>query len=299
MHRLIESLPQAQDELEVIERRHQLVVMRANVARISIGDQAIIDVVQYSPKELAIVGMARGTTSLTLWFENEPEPLIYTVKTIRDPNLDNQRKLDYGRLERRIAAMYPNSKVYLIPLSNKIIVRGQARDSEEAAHILNVVRGEIINQDGALFGPQPNLGGYGGGFGGGYSAGGYGVGGYGGGGFGLNAFDLAAGLIINELRVPGEFQIKIRVRIAELSRSQLDRAGVDINVLFNDARHAITSTLGAATGTIGGVFENGEIGLFLDYLCSNGTAKILTEPQMIALSGRPATFLSGGEYAVP
>ena len=49
----------------------------------------------------------------------------------------------------------------------------------------------------------------------------------------------------------------------------------------------------------GGVFEQGEIGVFLDYLSSNGTAKILTEPQMTCLSGRSARLLSGGEYPVP
>lgn len=298
LHRLIENIPEAMDDLEVIERRSQLVTTRSSVSRIAIGDQSIIDVVQYSPKEFSIIGLARGTTSLTLWFENEAEPLIYTIKTIRDPNLDNQRKLDYGRLERKLAQMYPNSKVYLIPLSRKIIVRGQARDQEEAAHILNIVRGEVINQEGALFGPQ----GYGG-AGGGVNSGGYigsGVNGVPNGfGFGLGAWDLAAGFIINELTVPGEYQIALRVRIAELSRSQLDRAGVDINVLFNDATQAIRTTMGGAVGTLSGVFESGEIGIFLDYLCSNGTAKILTEPQMTVLSGREARFLSGGEFAVP
>lgn len=299
MHRLIESMPQPQDEIEVIQQRHQLVLMRSNISRISIGDASIVDVVQYGPREIAIVGGVRGSTSLTFWFEGEADPLIYTVRTIRDPNLDNQRKLDYGKLERKLALMYPNSKVYLIPMGFKIIVRGQVRDSEEASHILNVVRGEVMNQDGAAFGPQPYLNGagFGGASSGGYAAGAGGSGGYGS-PFGFNVWDMAAGLIINELKVPGEFQIALRVRIAELNRSMADRAGVDINVLFNDARHAITSTLGAGAGTIGGVFENGEIGLFLDYLCQNGTTKILSEPTMTTLSGREAQFLAGGEYAV-
>ena len=47
MHRLIDKMPEAQDELEVIERRHQLMVMRTNISRISIGDQTIVDIVQY------------------------------------------------------------------------------------------------------------------------------------------------------------------------------------------------------------------------------------------------------------
>ncbi|MBC8117586.1 MAG: pilus assembly protein N-terminal domain-containing protein, partial [Candidatus Saccharimonas sp.] len=300
VHRLIESLPQAQDELEVIERRHQLMVMRTNISRISIGDQSIVDIVQYSPKEIALVGLARGTTSLTFWFENEADPVIYTVKTVRDPNADNQRKLDYGKLERKIALLYPNSKVYLVPTQQKIIVRGQARDTEEAAHILNIIRGEVINQDGSLFGPQPywngsqggvNTGGYVGGIPGG--AAGYGA------AFGLGAWDLAAGLILNELKVPGEFQIAMRVRFAELSRSDADRAAVDINVLINNGAVALGTTLGAAGGTFRGVIDNGNVGVFLDYLSSNGTLKILNEPQMTVLSGREATFLGGGEYAVP
>lgn len=298
VHRLIEKLPDSQDDLEIIERRSQLVVTRANVTRMAIGDQSVIDVVQYSPKEFSIIGMARGATTLTLWFEGEPDPLIYTIQTIRDPSLNKQREIDYGKLERRIAEMYPNSKVYLIPFSWKIVVRGQARDQEEAAHILTIIRGEVINQNGGMLGgliTSNGIGGYGGGVGGVGGIGGIGDAGFGG-GFGNNFW---SSFIINELRVPGEYQINLRVRIAELNRSQLDRAGVDMNVLFADARHSITSTLGGAAGTLSGVFENGEIGVFLDYLCTNGTAKVLTEPQLTVLSGRNARLLSGGEYAVP
>lgn len=296
IHRLIEKLPEAQDDLEIIERRSQLVVTRANVTRMAIGDQSVVDVVQYSPKEFSIIGMGRGATSLTLWFEGEADPLIYTIRTIRDPSLNKQRELDYGKLERKIAEMYPNSKVYLIPFSWKIVVRGQARDQEEASHILNIIRGEVIDQNGGMMGAlmttNGNVGGYGGGYGGGF-AGGDAVGGF---GWGNNFW---SSFIINELRVPGEYQINLRVRVAELSRSQLDRAGVDINILFNDARNLVRTSMGGALGTLSGVFEDGEIGIFLDYLATNGTAKILTEPQMTVLSGRSARLLSGGEYAVP
>ena len=296
VHRLIEKLPEAQDDLEIIERRSQLVVTRADVKRFAIGDQSVIDVVTYGPREFSIIGMARGATTLTMWFDGETDPLIYTIRTIRDPSLNKQRELDYGQLERKIAEMYPNSKVYLIPFSWKIVVRGQARDQEEASHILNIIRGEVINQNGGMFGAgammttNGNTGGYGGGVGGGDVGAGFGN-------WGGNNF--WSSFIINELRVPGEYQIALRVRVAELSRSQLDKAGVDINVLFSDARQAIRTTMGGAVGTLSGVFENGEIGIFLDYLSTNGTAKILTEPQMTVLSGRSARLLSGGEYAVP
>lgn len=322
VHHLIEDMPQSQEELEIIQQRSQLIVTREPIRTAAIADSGILEIVQYSPKQFALVGLGLGSTTLTLWFENRPEPLIYTVKTIRDPNLDYQRKLDYGKLERRLATLFPNSKVYLIPMSRKILVRGQARDSNEAAHIIRLVSGEVINQEGSLFGPQgtgiisggiaPNTGGLGaagygagaayaagvgGGFVGGYS--GFGVGG------GLTAYDLAASFIINELQVPGEFQIAMRVRVAELSRTGADAAGVNINVLFAGARHALStamaSTAGAAAtaGTLSGTFENGEIGILLNWLCSNGTAKIVAEPTATVLSGRNVRFLSGGEFAVP
>ena len=293
VHHLIESLPTAHEDLEIIERRSQLMVTRANVTRWAVADPSVVDLVQYSPRELGLIGLTRGSTTLTMWFENHAEPIIYVVKTIRDPDLDLQRKLDYGKLERSINRLFPNSKVYLIPMSRKILVRGQARDQEEAAHILAAIRGEVINQEGGLFGPQPymasfNTGGYVGGFGGNYGNNWWG------------ANDLLSSFIINELRVPGEFQISLRVRIAELNRSQLRSMGIDLNVFFKDAQQNIFTDLGAAASTtLGGIFEGGDIAVLMNFLASNGTAKILTEPNVVVLSGRQARFLAGGEFAVP
>ncbi len=293
VHHLIEAMPTTMEDMDLIERRSQLIITKANIVRMAIADQAVLDVAQYSPREISLIGLVRGSTTLTLWFEGHDDPLIYLVKVIRDPNLDDQRRIDYGKLERKLAVLFPNSKVYLIPMNFKIIVRGQARDQEEAANILNIVQGEIISQDGSLFGNQPNQG---------YGYGGYGNGGgdnyfnqVGVGGFGGNW----AGFIVNELRVPGEYQINLRWRVAELNRSQARNLGVDFQVLFNNGRHLVSSTMGGAAGNLAGVFENGEIGVFVNWLATNGTAKILTEPNVTVLSGRPARFLSGGEFAVP
>lgn len=298
LHRLIASMPTENEDLEVIERRSQLMNTRANVTRIHIVDPTIVDVVQYGPRELAFLGLARGSTNMMLWFEGETDPIIYLVKTIRDPSLDSQRRIDYGKLEKKINTLFPNSKVYLIPLSWKIVVRGQARDQQEAAHILQIIQGEILAQDGSLFGPQLT-GAYGAGFGdlGGIAGG---AGGYGA-GFGTNlANNLASSLIVNELQVPGEFQIALRVRIAELNRSQARNLGVDFNVFFNNATQNIFTNLGAAgAATLGGIFESGDISVFVQWLASNGTAKILTEPNVVVISGRQARFLAGGEFAVP
>lgn len=285
----IRSTPGIFDEMEIIIRRSQLVITNSRIRRYAIADPSIIEFVTYSPTEVAIVGLELGTTTLTLWFEGDESPITYLVNTIQDPNLEGQRRIDYGKLERKLAVLFPNSKVYLIPLSRKIIVKGEAADASEAAHILSVIRGEVINYSGNLGGPQP------------YGAGGYG--GYGGGGvdstYGGVDSDYASSLIVNMLEVPGEFQIMIHVTIAQLNRTMLRQLGVDLSVLFDSGRHFLGSTMGGVPSTLTGIFEAGEVNVLINALAQNGTTKIMARPTLTVLSGHSASFLAGGEFAVP
>jgi len=300
----IASLPDVTAQLKVIQRRSQLMVTRSNVIRTAVADQRVVEIVQFSPNELAFIGMALGTTTVTLWFEDAVEPLIYLIETIRDPSVEEQRRIDYGKLEQKLADVFPNSKVYLIPLSRKIIVKGQARDPEEASRILSIVRGEIINQYGMLGGPQNAPGfvgtaGIGGGIGGGDLGGfGRGLGGVDATGS-YNAFDLASSFIVNMLTVPGENQIVLRVRIAELKRSNLRQLGVNFSMLLNDSHQFFSSVISGGATTVTGIFDAGAINVLINALETNGTAKILAEPNLTVMSGHPASFLSGGEFAVP
>ncbi len=160
----IQALPDIQAKMKVVHRRSQLLVGKHNISRTAVADGGVVEVVQYSENELAIIGQGIGQTTVTLWFDDGSEPLIYLVEVIRDPSLDEQRRHDYGKLEKKLALMFPNSKVYLIPFSHKIIVKGQARDAEEATRILDIIRGEVITQNGGLVGPQPGNGNGGGTF---------------------------------------------------------------------------------------------------------------------------------------
>ena len=51
-------------------------------------------------------------------------------------------------------------------------------------------------------------------------------------------------IVINELSIPGEFNVKMRVLVAEINRSELRNAGFDWKVLFGDGRHAVGSNDG-------------------------------------------------------
>ncbi len=281
----IAGMPDVTEEMDVIHHRSQLVIARHNIVRTAIADPTVIDIVQYSPNEISIIGLALGSTTLTLWFDSSADPLIYLVTTIPDPGIEDRRRLDLGKLEKKLAILFPNSKVYLIPMRYKLLVKGQARDSQEATQILSIIRAEYGRNYGANgAGGAPTINAAGGGL----------VGG--GGNFGSNGNNSN---IVNMLQVPGEHQVMLHVRIAELNRSMLRRLGVDLNFLINGGRQTLMSSAGGIPTALTGIFENGEISVLVNWLASNGTAKILAEPSLTVLSGHAASFLSGGEFAVP
>jgi pilus assembly protein CpaC len=146
---------------------------------------------------------------------------------------------------------------------------------------------------------------------------------------------LAAGIgfkSIDAMRVGGVQQVQLDVIIAEVNRSDL--RNLTFNFLGNSRYAALTNSTGGAftngMGTTTGQSLNG-IGLtggnngfgvaatpaastnlllgfvhnawgfqnFLEALRSNGLAKLLAEPRLLTLSGRPASFLVGGLQAVP
>ena len=259
----VESLPAATQRLELVRKRSQFMVMRQRVLRFAIADPGVIDIIQYSPTELSIVGLELGSTNLLFWFEGEARPLIYEVAVVPDPSFQVQRRTDYCRLEQKLAILFPESKVHLIPLSGKVVIKGQARNEEQASRILEIVRGEVLHQHAG----QPA--------------------------------DDAGSQIVNMLDVPDNFQVTLRVQIAELRRSELRRMGLDLGRLICDRRHCDSSGCGHSEGTLAGIFEKAEAAVLLKWLESHGTAEILSEPTLTVLSGHSASFLSGGEFAVP
>jgi pilus assembly protein CpaC len=296
----VNQLLKPQYHLEIERHHSRLIMTNRKVRRIAVTDIEVANYVQYSENEISIVGLAVGRTDLTLWFEDELTPSIYEVTVVRDASLEEQRSIDFGRLERRLKVLYPNSSVALIPIGAQVIVRGQAYDSEEAQNILQVVRTEVLRSLRNASQAGDDMGGGLNGLGGigltGGAGGGVGAGGAGGGAQGRAFRDI----VINELNVPGEFNISLRVVVAEINRSELRDAGVDWQVLFNNGRHSVGTGLGGASGTtLSGIFENGEINVFVKWLQSNGTIRLLAEPRLTVLSGTGASILAGGEFAVP
>jgi pilus assembly protein CpaC len=239
-----------------------------------------VDVVQFSPTEFELIGGRAGETTLTLWFGDDPtsQVLRYLVRVKTNTAVDDRAEVEYGILQDKINELFPNSQIQLIPVADKLIVRGQARDSEEATQILAVLGAQQTNQGGYALGPgsfvnlgtaaRPTLG----------------------------ADDLPASNLISLLDVPGEQQVMLKVRVAELSRSALRNMGARWNLTTGDLN--LSQNLSTA-GAINAVLTTNDLVLALQATKSNSYSKIIAEPNLITLNGRPATFVAGGQFAVP
>lgn len=286
---LIEDIYDPEATLNIVMRRSRLIRLRRPISRVAIADPGVIEFVQFGPRELEIIGIEPGETTLTLWFgqQQEMEVIRYLVRVTPDPGVETQREIEYGELEKRVNELFPNSFIQLIPIADKILVRGQARDPQEATQIMSVIRGEAITQTGQIIGPRnPFATGFGGFVNQGPAARLY-----------PDATDVPASNIISLLEVPGETQVMLKVRIAELNRSAARGLGLDFtvakqNIFFN-------SILGGTGGNITAIFDGGDVTTMINALESNGAVKILAEPNLVTMSGTTATFISGGEFAVP
>ncbi|UZA69001.1 type II and III secretion system protein family protein [Pseudomonas viridiflava] len=115
---------------------------------------------------------------------------------------------------------------------------------------------------------------------------------------------------VNSATYAGSAQVNIRVRFAEVSRSELLRYGVNWNALFNNGTFSfgLLTGGGLASGAAGGASNvisaglasgNVNIDAMLEALQSNGVLEVLAEPNITAMTGQTASFLAGGEVAVP
>jgi len=115
--------------------------------------------------------------------------------------------------------------------------------------------------------------------------------------------------VINNIQVGGVQQILLKVKVMEVSRSKLRNLGFDF-ATFNPGGGVVSSISGmiqansitdatvesaGATLRFGVLGDNSSFFGMLDALQQNDLAKILADPAITTVSGRPAKFVSGGK----
>lgn len=304
--------------LDVLVGRPTLLRFRTPFFRDQIADPDIADTLSITENELSVTGKTVGTTVLNLWF-NDPaagqeEILSYLVRVSEDPERSRQYDLLLENLERDINRGFPNSVVDLSYVGSQVVVRGKAKDVEDATHILRIVSQSlptdeqvdqstsilpVENQNAPITSVFPpsnaqslqgftvdeivDAGGFESIFEGQTTT-------------GANTVQIN-NRVINMLEIAGVHQVMLKVTLAEVvrdsGRSLISEArfGVD-----SDTGDDISFTQQTGIGRL--TFQTNQFFLRFDALKRLGLARSLSEPNLTTLSGQPANFLVGGQFPI-
>jgi pilus assembly protein CpaC len=122
------------------------------------------------------------------------------------------------------------------------------------------------------------------------------------------------GAVVNSLRIAGDQQVLLRVRVAEMNRTARkylstssgngllaeERVSSPVFDIFQFSTGVAADVLGTGAGGVGGLVLN-EAGIdeiVFDTLEDRGLVRLLAEPSLTAISGETANFLAGGEFPV-
>jgi pilus assembly protein CpaC len=236
--------------------------LAVGIRRISIANADIAEAVAVSTNEIVVNGKAVGDTSLIVWDLKGARSML-DVRVFA-----NTSKIDSVRAE------------LLREAGSDVTI-----DSQEGTVFLN---GTVATQSAAL-----------------------------------RAFNIAStlGKVVNLLRVstpPSEPQILLKVRFADVDRTAAEQFGIN---LFTMGQSGLgTSTTGAfgsnptftapspgspVTWSLSNLLNifyydpHLNLGAVLEDLASHNILQILAEPNLLTLSGKPASFLAGGEFPFP
>ena len=236
------------------------------LTRVLVGNPAVVTTATTAPNEVVVTATAPGSSSVVLWQENNQSRIIEVFADV-----------DVSLLREAIQRGFPNEAIEAEAEEGRVVLTGTASSAAVA---------DQIGKMGAPFSKD----------------------------------------IVNSIRLgpPERRQVLLKVRFAQVDRNKLTEFGINILSTGNSfgasstgqfsPAQLVTSTAsggssgtGAAGSTLGLndllniFFFQRDIGLgaTIRDLQEKKVLQILAEPNLLAASGEPASFLAGGELPYP
>lgn len=254
----------APEKITLSVGKSEIVDVAERVKSVSMDSKGIADYTLLSPRKILITGKAIGATRIVLRKEDQ------TVLRIMDVEVGS----GLNELKVKIHELFPDEKdVRVTAVHDTITLSGTVSGSTNLSQILALAQGYAPrDRDG-----KPK--------------------------------------VMNLLEVGGVHQVMLEVRVSEMSRSLMRRLGFNWNYISSSGSNFGISLLNnltsggwpghplTVTDPINMIFrftgDGASWTFFIDALKDQGLTKVLAEPTLITLSGRPASFLAGGEYPIP
>jgi len=241
----IENVNSTDAVVEVVLGQGRLLTLREDLAAglsrarplIAVGDPSIVDFTPVNTRQIRLIGLRFGNTDLSI---TTSDNRVYTLEV--------QVVADLNVLRAQLKAVFPDASLKLAQVRDHVVVEGQARDHEQIARIVEMIRSYLVSimaselhkisgqSVGASSRPpqgegkQPPLlaaNGDAGRVGGREQVPAPADAGPDKGTVNIDA-QVPEPHIINLIRVPGPQQVMLKVRVAELNRTALREIGADV-----------------------------------------------------------------------
>lgn len=244
---------------ELTVNTSRILTLDRKIPQAQVNNPEILDLVALSPNQIQIFAKKPGVTQVNLW---DDQGNIYTVDVIVFG--------DARELELLLKSQFPNCTIKVIPIASGVLLSGYVDQQEHVSRIIQIAE---------EYYPR----------------------------------------VINNLTLGGVHEVLLHVKVMEVSRTKLRSLGFDWSQISgqNVIRSSVSGLLTGAipTDPVAGtaataVTSGGETFFFsvldgndaffgvLEALRQDNLMKVLAEPTLVTVSGRPAFFQVGGEFPI-
>jgi pilus assembly protein CpaC len=254
--------------LRVMVGKSLLINTTERLKRVSVTDPSVADALVVTPTQVLVNGLAPGEVSLLIWDELE-----------RSRSFDLRVDVDITAASEEMHRLFPDEQISVTPSRNAIVVSGHVTTEDVAKHaglLASAYSKNVVNV--LTFGPV------------------------------------------------GAEEVLLEVKFAEVDRTALTQFGMNlfstgagntigttttgqfgtlgtsaINNTTNGNGTGTTTTTPTLTNVLNLFFFNPQIhlGAAIQALQSRNLLQILAEPNLVAVNGKEASFLAGGEFPFP
>lgn len=266
-------------DLIVPLNRAEMVTVPADISEVIIANPDIADVYVHGKTKISVVGKAIGTTNMRVL--DEDSNILRTVAV--------RVTYDLPGIRQSLYQFFPYEDIAVQMVNNNVALTGSVSSASVAQKAVRIANEFMLPtaQERPADGFAPTN-------------------------------DISSGTdvgVINMMKVTSGQQVMLRVRVGEIQRNTLKQLGVNWsaanagNFAFGtgsdfDAGLPGDNVFGVGGDTFATIagqvnIGGGALSASLDALERNNLFKLLAEPNLVAISGEEAEFLSGGEFPIP
>jgi pilus assembly protein CpaC len=256
---IIHKVEGTSDRVEMTVNSSRILTLGKKIPKAQINNKDVLDLTPVGENQVQLFAKKPGVTQVNLWDDSNE---IHAIDVVVFG--------DSRELSMMLESQFPGASIKVLPTATSVILSGYVDRPDDVSRIVEVAKDYY---------PK----------------------------------------VINNINVGGAQQVLLFVKVIEVSRTKLRDFGFDWVSVSNGgsdfvaqsvsgllsgltrttAGGPVTGATGSGSLVFGVVGANNSFFGILQALQQNDIAKVLSEPTLVAYSGRPAYFESGGDVPIP